>query len=393
MKASFIAPLLLLTSSVSALVIPFPYRKNLLEFDPSEVAAKQWAYEPGNQVPTVETIAACSEHSKSRKRKFFVTFINLDAPKNIEDSLKNDISLALDEELQKGHQASPILSRILNPYQRYKNNFFLEDGIENKDELLRLVVIPAPRHSSETSIPNRFFIFLFGSRTEKIIADREDSLSSFEPQFLIKVFFYERLSRVIKVITNNLEENENYFGGSKGRSSLQFPKELKDYMKNDGSNFHKNLAIRAQLNLGSFETRLGVEKSGVRFEKRKISDFSAMSYALQRLDGDAYAEDKESLSDSEYHSQTKELGIKNSKLGIEVTTVEEVLEPLVFMTQKEIPNDTANQDTLESDAEKHGNPTVSSNEEASEDEEPCVPVTWYTIFHHSVFGTPKLCVQ
>lgn len=129
--------------------------------------------------------------------------------------------------------------------------------------------------------------------------------------------------------------------------------------------------------------------------------FSLMSYAFQRLDGELlYGQEKKVMDPKrrvfsngkvvrEFSNEAEDESESESDLGLDPSATpaapREAPEPEVVLTEEQALED---EDFLPSESET---PSEEIESEQEEQEDACFPVTWYNIFHHSVFGTPKLC--
>lgn len=383
MKAPLIIQFVLFANFATALLIPNLQRLKLSDSDGKKVAAKSWPNDITDFKTKVETTGT---HTVSipQSLKIPITFLKLNVPEHIKLILEEEISSALERNLLIKLTASTKESTS-SSVSKNDANWLLSRNKRIDPKLLRVVVITAPHHSSANNIPNRFFVFVFNSQSDHTqnrmkMAENGASFYSPEPQSVTRIFVHERSSHAMKELKSFPDER---------------PISLKKILHEDLNPYNNGIALRkpeaeiryykkAHLrknNLAALDDHKDSEAEGELIVKRHTSEFSAMSYALQRVD---VGDEQENDTDLEAEQ------MKSEKLFMDLTEEEAELETLGTEVKNEL---SSIDDSQESYGEPHGGTTTSGEDKTGSFEEPCVPVTWYTLFHHSVFGTPKLCVQ
>ncbi|RKP28912.1 hypothetical protein METBISCDRAFT_28675 [Metschnikowia bicuspidata] len=260
-----------------------------------------------------------------------------------------------------------------------------------------VVVVLAP----EAAGNNSYNVIVFGvdSGAPAARLARRALFRLYRHLMLKKAFLYNRLNKSLELLNSHVKEllqiardaveRTGTAAADKGVGFTAAVKEIGLRML-----FLPTMLVRS-VNVRS-DPGKNMQKRGMLSE----SDFSTVAYAFQRLDGNAiYGPVVPGLMDSKHRiyedgivaradagqpscdSSESPVGAHAQAAKSASVTASHCKEPEVHPVQPESDPDPA---------DPSSDPDPDSSLEPI-DEEPCVAVTWYTIFHHSVFGTPKLC--
>lgn len=258
-------------------------------------------------------------------------------------------------------------------------------------EKVVVVVVPAAEDLNDQVMPTKYYVFVYLKLEDEendVSTDNEEETSArivkraflrkAGRRALKKTYLYNRLSKSLVRLNTKVNKFEHTTRGlvnSHGSRMLKQMAALKTVAKSAGLRMmYLPTMLVSTINVRSTPQR--VEDEEYKKEKRSIAptaDSSAVIYAFQRIDGDNFypgAEDDTPLMEPK--SRKYEDDISEREGGVDV--------------QMESRNETSKEVTQE---EKVHDQSLQAKE--SKDDEGCAPVTWYSIFHHSVFGTPKLC--
>lgn len=394
MRAQLLIFIFAFNGFIAALLIPFPNRKNLFEFDQKQVAAKPWTNEISGYRTKGEPKHTLIESSGPLNHNFPVTIPNLDVPKDVKIILENDISSALQRNILTNLMSSAA-SLQKKPVEDCNRNSHTKSNFRKDKNIVHLVAIPAPCHSSDGGIPNRFFVFVFEFEAENYkrgipLTISGNKLHSSKPQSLARIFVYDRSSGTLRILNSNPENHQPHIEENIRKDSHHFV--VNTPIDEQASNVRKYQGTRVEAKNSVVPgARVGLEPRNQVIKKRNTIEFSAMSYALQRLDGDSAWEEQDNQINSKHLALTGYTETENEE---ETTDTPDLKEALVLSgTENGIGNSTNDAYEPVSDSDHLSESLTNDKEEGQTPEEACVPVTWYTIFHHSVFGTPKLCEQ
>lgn len=293
---------------------------------------------------------------------------------------------AMDGEEQKGDIEEPELE------------IMLENNSMAFPERFVVVVVPAAEDLYDSGEPTKYYVFVYQEldndedekrdgydyyANEDVGIQKRGVLLRIRRRVLKKSYLYNRLNQKLVGLNTKMKQLEHTIHGLKRSHGSRMLSQMAALMTVAKSAGLRMMLLPAMLvstnNVVSTQHSNDIDKEKDVVFEAFAADSNSVIYAFQRLDGDEHYR----LADSEVlkpKHRVFEDGAIKEKLSIET----EPNKGVGIAAEEEVKQEP--KEHINDDKEK-----VPDSAQESETEEECTPVTWYSIFHHSVFGTPKLC--
>lgn len=390
MKPSVIFTQFIVAGVSFALVVPETALKNFFISGLALVAAKQDNDADLKKIPTEPITRPDAQFNDAYTPKEAALILDLDV--SVLEQLQKEVA-EVNALIMNPNESEPIancrITKELNPDDITNCVSFSAENLQFDSNFI-VVGFPA---SNELHTPNTYVLVYLPKKDSEFEIENKEGEKEFEKRGIFDFFPHRALKRAflyngfnktlvkLNTVLSESEEKTTKLSSKQDKWTSKFLV-LKAAAKEKGLRMLQSSSVLvSHLNVKPHQEKEQLLKRTV------SSDFSAMSYAFQRLDGDSRYGDGESkvLMDSKHRIYTDRL-----------------------IAREEEPLGKPNNEEAEFESEESGTEDVLTNPEKESEkqsqssendpgltggkkEDDCVPVTWYSIFHHSVFGTPKLC--
>lgn len=245
------------------------------------------------------------------------------------------------------------------------------------------ILIPKKDVASDTivTLPENYYVFIFDTHEQASLTGSNEITKRgifkvLSRHALKKAYTYSRLNETFQSLAIEPTLTSEYAGRFlvvPREKALETYKELRMKVKKAG--LHLLYLPTMLVNVINVHSQQDThfdfsQKTSTTAKRKRNEEYSITAYALQKLG-----------NNRDYETSTGASSLMDSK--------HRIYEDGIVLKRDNTEGAVGAIDTNAMIG--IGNVLSLSSEEPAAEEEECSPVTWYTIFHHSVFGTPKLC--